>query len=76
MTATEPREPIATAYLPMVTRRYNAILNLEAKPELRGRVRSFRPENPPAGAAYAAYDLYDDEAVAMYRKVGAMVVTR
>ncbi len=73
MTTEPTREAIATAYLPKVTRRMGAILSLDAKMEA-GRVRYFRPESPPAGAAYAAYDLYDDEAVAAYRKVGAMVV--
>lgn len=67
--------PQARAYLPAVTSRHARILNLEAKinREAPGSVTYVKDQNPPAGATPTAWDLHTDEAVAAYRRAGAIL---
>jgi hypothetical protein len=68
---------IAQAYLPLVTRRFGAILNLEVKVNRaeEGSAVYTKDANPPEGATPTSWLLYTDAAVGAYRKVGAVVVS-
>lgn len=68
--------PLARAYLPYVTTRFNRIVTLDVNLNRAtpGSVKYLRDVAPPAGASPTAWDLYTTDAVAAYRRAGAILV--
>jgi hypothetical protein len=77
MDNTASAEPLARVHLPITTRRYTAILNLEARLNRAepGAVRYERDwSNVPDGATGTSWDVYTPAALAAYKRLGAIVV--
>lgn len=79
MNTTTQTKPQATAYIPIPSHRYSQIINLETKQNATqpGSTKYRRADNDSgAGVDRSAvcWDLFTPEAVAAYRKVGALVV--
>lgn len=66
---------IATAYLPQVTRRFGGILSAETKLPKGAVTYLGKSDGPiPEGATPTSWALHTDDAVAAFRRLGAVVV--